>query len=459
MLQFSADSKTRAPKNTFAFLAAGVALAACAGSSDMGTAPPVALSSAALSVPALTDFGEQCKLINNLHLDDPTLNNTHLHYNLRATDLGIPVAHGNDLFVFFGDSAGYRVIWPLGPESLPDAVGYAGVPASEVAANPAMLCDNLKFLHLAPENSIGPQYGLESDFAAQWMNPPAGQPISNFVKNPAGPRGANAFPNLPGDFEVPSGAFSHNGNIYVFYTTVQTNPLEMKGSYLAKWTAPTTSSMPAYQVLYQVDQRFNSNGQMKGRFINIAPVVSGAYVYLFGTGQYRQSNVYLGRKALATLETAGGYETYDPSKNRWVSSSTTVAGIVTKVGLETAKIGELSVRFFPTLNRWVMMDEEITSLTGNRIVARFADAPTGPWSQPVKVARMEDTAFRTPYCCAGGDPNVCEGNEIIHCDRAGFYAPYMLPSPIINGDGSFTVSFTMSTWDPYNVALMYATFR
>ena len=44
-------------------------------------------------------------------------------------------------------------------------------------------------------------------------------------------------------------------------------------------------------------------------------------------------------------------------------------------------------------------------------------------------------------------------------DRAGFYGTYMLPDITTNADGSFAIDFTMSTWDPYNVALMSATFE
>jgi hypothetical protein len=35
----------------------------------------------------------------------------------------------------------------------------------------------------------------------------------------------------------------------------------------------------------------------------------------------------------------------------------------------------------------------------------------------------------------------------------------MLPDVVENPDGSFSISFLMSTWIPYNVALMTATFR
>jgi len=78
----------------------------------------------------------------------------------------------------------------------------------------------------------------------------------------------------------------------------------------------------------------------------------------------------------------------------------------------------------------MMIDQEVSG--GNRIVARFA------------------------LCCEGASS---EGERMFHCDRAGFYGTYLLPDVKKNADGSFTASYLMSTWDPYNVALMQATFE
>ena len=44
------------------------------------------------------------------------------------------------------------------------------------------------------------------------------------------------------------------------------------------------------------------------------------------------------------------------------------------------------------------------------------------------------------------------------CDHAGFYGTYLLPDVMVNADGSFSIAFMMSTWDPYNVDIMRATF-
>jgi hypothetical protein len=382
-------------------------------------------------VPSFDDLALRCKLISNRNIDDPTPNNTHARANLRGTDLGIPVDHEGQLYFFFGDTAGAQQIWPLGPESLPDAVGYAAVPASAVAADPTALCTQLRFLVTA-----GATGTVEHDFAGAYMAPPAGHSIGEFIHNPSGPRGANAFPNLPGDFEVPSGAFSHGGAIYLFYTIINQDPFEMRGSYLARWSAPSTSGLPNYEIRYHVDERFDAGGALGGHFINIAPLVVGDELYLYGTGQYRASPVYLAHKPLAQLDTPGGFT------------------LVPTPVVATPHEGELSVRYFPEIDRYVMLDQEASA--GNRIVARFAEAPEGPWSDAVTVATMEDPAFRARHCCVGTD---CSGERLFECEHAGFYGTYMLPTVATHGDGSFTVSFLMSTWIPYNVVLVTATFR
>lgn len=66
---------------------------------------------------------------------------------------------------------------------------------------------------------------------------------------------------------------------------------------------------------------------------------------------------------------------------------------------------------------------------------------------------------RTRACCAAGcGSNNCQGEQFFHCDRTGFYGSYLLPDVVLQPDGSFTATYTLSSFDPYNVALFTATF-
>jgi hypothetical protein len=407
-------------------------------------------SSAMAPPPQLVSTSELCKLINEAAISDPTANDTQHHANIAGTDLGVPVNHEGTLFFFFGDTIGFKGIWQPG-QSLPDAVGFANVPYASVAAAPSLLCSSLRFLTLSPGASMGPKSDgtVEADFAAGAMNAPATGALADYIHNPAG---NGAFPNLPGDFEVPSGAFSYGGSVYIFYTTVVgPKTVDMKGSYLVRWAVPATTGIPSYDILYPVDERFDDAGAMGGGFVNVAAEVAPPYVYLFGTGDYRKSPITLARKRLDSLATPGGFERFDATSKTWSEQPRANAPIVAD-----PVNGELSVRYFPEIGRWMMLNQE-ASPTMNRIVAHFASAPEGPWSDGVVVADMGDPAFQKQYCCAA---DTCSDGQLFHCDRAGFYATYMLPTVTVDAaKGTFTTTFVMSTWDPYDVALMTATFH
>lgn len=418
-----------------------VAIAACNAADDTGQIIDGAVGGDAAvdAAPGPITLGassQLCKLLSNKNASDPTPNDVQHRANILGADLGIPVEHDDKLYVMFGDTIGFAGIW--GNESHPDSVGYGVDSATAIASQPSLLCTNLRMLTLAPAQSIGPSVNasVQRDFAGVAMAPPSGHSIGEYIRNPSG-GGANNFPNLPGDFEVPSGAFSYGDSIYIFYTTVVSRgDITMKGSYLARWTNPSTSGTPGYQILYQVDQRFDATGALHGHFINIAAQVAGEYVYLFGTGEYRKSQVYVARKRLDQLATPGGFEELG-----------TIA--------TTAGYGETSVRYFPDIGRWMLLAEELTP-SSNRIVASFAAKPEGPWTAPLVVHDMGDAQFRGQYCCTSEDN--CLGKQMFNCNRTGFYGTYLFPEVTQSGN-DFTVAYTMSSFSPYNVALFQTTFH
>jgi hypothetical protein len=404
----------------------------------------------AASPPRATPIAEAsaqlCKLFVDEHATDPTANATQLRANVRAADLGVPVATDDTLYILFGDTIGFAGIWGDG-ESHPDAVGYALDPPAAIAAVPALLCDRLRIVTLPPERSIGPTVDarVEADFAGVAMIAPAGHALSEYIHNPAG-----GFANLPGDFEVPSGAFASSGAIYAFQTTVvsRADPT-MIGSYVARWDAPSPSGIPAFHILGTVDRRGDPAAPLAGDFINVAAVPDGDTVYLFGTGAFRASPVHLARTRIADLADPAAYERFDAATGSWSPP----AGRGTPI-IATAGHGETSVRYFAAIDRWMFLAEELTP-SSNRIVARFADRPEGPWSDAVSVLDMADPAFRARYCCAAS--GTCAGAQFLRCERTGFYAPYLFPEVAVDGN-RFTVTYTLSSFDPYNTVLFQTSF-
>jgi hypothetical protein len=387
---------------------------------------------------------ELCKLLSNKFAGDPTPNDVQHRANLLSADLGIPVVFDNQLYVLFGDSIGFAGIWGAG-ESHPDAVGYAADPASMISSTPQLLCTDLQITTVPPGTpSIGPTIdpSVVADFAGAAMAPPPGGSDATFIHNPAGNPATNppqTFANLPGDYEVPSGAFAYGDSIYVFYTTVTTatSPPTMVASYLARWVTPSPGAPPDYQIMYAVDELVDTKGPLNGHFINIAAEVSGDYVYVFGTGKYRASPIYIARKPLAALATPGGFEQ--------LGTVTLIPGY-----------GETSVRYFPQTQQWMLLAEEsLIKPKSNHIVAYSATSPTGPWAGPVVVHDMADPAFRNTYCCTVDDQ--CAGVQMFDCDMTGFYGSYLLPDAV-TANNQFTVAYTLSSFAPYNVALFQSTF-
>lgn len=408
--------------------------------------------------PSLVERTFLCKLVSDTALGDPTENALHTRFNLTGTDLGVPVATGDTLHLLFGDSVGHRVIWPFGED--PDAVGR--IPLAAVAADPTALCRELE-LYVTPDVpsvAAGVDPAIERDFAGAYMLPPPGEPIGAYIADGAGP-----FPNMPGTFEVPSGALAVGDALFLFYAgLVEFTPRTRATlGYLARWDAPGRG-LPTYQVVRPIDRLVD--GPLGGHFVQIAPVALGDTLYLFGTGDYRHSPVSLARLPLAALESGEGTELWDAASGTWLAAATATPRQRQAIApvLESEGVGELGVQWVPEAEVLVALyQRELHDAAGgivdNRIVLRTAPHPTGPWSEAVTVIDMADPAFTAAHCCG----ETCPGAQILHCLVAGLYGAYLLPTvgvePGPDGALSLQLPFVVSTWDPYNVVLFAAHVR
>jgi hypothetical protein len=400
-----------------------------------------------------------CKLISNEHIDDPTANHTQTRFNLRGADLGVPVVSGDELLLLFGDTVGYKAIWDFGED--PDSVGR--VPLASVLADPAALCDELDFYVTpdVPSVAHGQDPAIERDFAGAWMAPPGGEAIGAYLAQPAGP-----FASMPGTFEVPGGALSLGGGaVMAFYAgLVETSPeTRATSSFLARWDSPATTG-PNYQIVRRLDSL--AGGALGGHFIQAAPVAIGDAVYLYGTGNYRRSGVYLARVPAAALESGEGQELYDPAAGQFVLAAALTQAEREAVSpiFETDGVGELSLVWVEAAGVLVALYQRQAygpggGLVDNRVVARVAPGPTGPWSDAVTITDMADPIFRALHCCGA----TCPGAQILHCEKAGLYGAYLLPTvkttPAGGDDLDLELPMLVSTWDPYNVALFSARVR
>jgi len=264
-----------------------------------------------------------------------------------------------------------------------------------------------------------------------------GHALAEYIHNPAGGHG-NTFAFLPGDFEVPSGAFSYGDSIYLFYTTVAGNgSIDMQGSYLARCSSRRRVAHRGYQILYAVDERFDASGR-SAQLRQHRREVAGDYVYLFGTGKYRASAIHVARKRLDSLATPG----------RLRGSRT----IVTTPGLRR-DVGALlpGDRALDAAREESLPDvEPASSRTSRR-------SPADRGAPPSRYADMGDPSFRQKYCCTTDD--AVRRAQMFNCDRTGFYGSYLFPSvQYAAADHTFTATYTLSSFSPYNVALFQTTF-
>jgi hypothetical protein len=407
-----------------------------------------------LPTPSLLSRTFGCKLLSNAFNEDPTANHVQTRFNLKGSDLGVPVASGGALYLFFGDTVGYKVIWDFGED--PDSVAH--LPLADVVQDPKALCSGLEFA-VTPDNpsvAHGTDASIQRDFAGAWMSPPPGQPIGSFIAQPAGP-----FPNMPGTFEVPTGGLDVGGKVYLVYAgRVELAPrTRATMSYLARWDAP--GGLPNYQIVRPLDALVG--GALGGHFIQVSPVQRSGFVHLFGTGDYRRSGVYLARVPDGALESGAGEELFDPSTSTWraaASLSQAERQAILPV-FEKEGVGELSVSYLDTAGVYAALYQREQhdpngNVVDNRVVARFALAPEGPWTAAVTITDMADPVFRAAHCCGA----TCPGTQILHCDKAGLYGAYLLPAvKVANAPGGgrdLDLPFLVSTWDPYDVALFSA---
>ncbi|WP_314249869.1 DUF4185 domain-containing protein [Streptomyces kutzneri] len=357
-------------------------------------------------------------------LDQPAFNRTEDRFGLFGTDLGISFEHGGKLWFLFGDT------WP-GPAPTDDHDSVAW------------------------STSAFPEPGVDLTFVSQ-----AG-PSGQSVYRPPRLIGQNGIPLSTGGFEVPIAGFSSNGKMYVFHTTGSIDDNSIRSVLaLARNGDPTD-----LHVKYEVSALSQS-----GRFINIACAVAedarvhsvpvaGPVLLVWGSGNYRKSEVYFGWVPLAGVEQreswrffAGVSSTGTP---QWSDDETRAAPM-----FNHPEVGELSVAFVAPLQHWLML---YNAGSPRGINSRIAKVPWGPWSDPPVVIfdpNWPGVGYVQFMHMADRDDGLSDPGR--RAEWGGEYGPYLIERftrPVDPGEGGpkAQVYFALSTWNPYNTVLMTAT--
>lgn len=477
------------------------AMVACVACGQAGPAETTTAQSSPLSVTVTTSVvidtqsQEACKVSNTAAAGADALS---CGYDMLSSDLGITVADEGRTWVLFGDTYPSDADgWPSGA----DATGYFTGQDPQAA-----LCGGLDLVSVSGLTSAQTCATTSLVYAPDpvfFSQPWATGGIGDFVFKPTGSAdgAAGSLPSnaaIPGDYEVPTGAFAYGGTIYTFYSGapgVLGSPVTGDNgapsvSYLTSWTppddlvsrrppvrAPATVSLPftateSRQVVSMVDyvasrpptSNWSASDTLGGKFVQISPVVSWPYLYLYGTGSYRNSHVYLARLPLPAdgslafaqyLSQTPGFSVWDGTD--W-STTTTAAAPLDFPDDAAADVGELSVqRFDPGV--WLMMyTPSLKGAHAGNVMVRWATSPSGPWTAMTSVLQVTSAASEATYCCTGTPPGGCTGLELYACDDGapiyGVYAPYMLPYLTHVSGNTFAVWYLISGTYPYTNALM-----
>lgn len=297
-----------------------------------------------------------------------SINATDVRWNVYGTDLGHPVVHRGNLYLVFGDT------W-----------GADGVEGRQWRSNV-----------MARVADPDPRHGLEF---ADMLTDERG-----WARELLSSRKIRGIEKTV----IPTAGISDGRRLVLHYMSVRS------------WDGPGRWTVRHSGFAHSDDDgrtwRKDRRARWRGgrRFGQVAFAHDdGRPRFMFGIPAGRHGSAVLARLPGGDPLRLDRYEYWDG--HRWQDDEASAAPVV------PAPVGELSVRWSPYHDRWLMLYLH----EGRRaVVLREARAVTGPWEGPRVVA----TADRFPQ----------------------LYAPYLLPD---TGTGT-DVFFTMSRFDVYNVFLM-----
>jgi hypothetical protein len=262
----------------------------------------------------------------------------------------------------------------------------------------------------------------------------------------------------------PAGGISLGGQMYVAISTNFHAGHATDKSVLTKFVPPAT-----FQPLRTISQLPN------GRFLRLSmheqtgPVAGlppgGPYIFIWGTGKYRESDAYLSIVPAGDFESGKGvryFSGFDAAKAPTWSDSESDATPVVKDGA----LGDVSVTWCKELSLWLMTYDRRT-MPDNGIAFSYSRTPWGPWSEPQIIfnagrdrgygkfihnpRRKVDDGLSGPlFRPRKEDPEDVSGAA---------YAPYVVERWTRVQGSELNLYYLMSTGNPYLVVLMKSRLR
>jgi hypothetical protein len=263
-------------------------------------------------------------------------------------------------------------------------------------------------------------------------------------------------------------------------------------------TSVTCPQGGAYYVPPKAPGDWRTPAPMGGNFIWVTPHLDAdGYLYLFGTGQFRESPVRLARMPMTSggqdfpafvapyLADTPGLAYWDATAGAWDPAPANATPLVFD-GTTNDGIGEVSVRYFARVGLYLMAYAQTAKKSGSgsdgpQVILRWATSLTGTWHELVALdlglqdnqclyCQNADTFLDAATCQSLLGPlyqpppssHAFSAQAFTNCDPDSVYAPDLFPritnvTSSVAADGTktigFTVSYEFSTFQPYDSVL------
>jgi len=358
--------------------------------------------------------------------------------NVAGCDLGQSFEHEGKVVFLFGDTISNDPSMPWSTSSAP--------PIDYHAAD----C-------FGWSTSTDPESGLLLNLYTK----PSGAPL--FVQPPGVPMGA---------FDTPNAGISLGGQIYLLCNSGSdasnaNNPHLNDYSVLAKFDETAQTFTAGRTISKMPDGHFIITTLHQDP---MASAGSNPAVLMFGLGAYRTTQVYLASVPAGGFESGAGTSFFTGMNNgqpAWSSNEGDAVPVVQDV-VNPPTIGNVSVTYASQLSLWLMtFDGGRGSDDTVGVYFSYASAAWGPWSTPQLIFNATRDHALGDYISNydAHHPNVpgspagpTIGKHDIHSTRGGIYAPYMIERFTTVTNGTLTIYYAMSTWNPYTVVRMRSQF-
>ncbi|MFI5166729.1 MAG: DUF4185 domain-containing protein [Thermoanaerobaculales bacterium] len=356
----------------------------------------------------------------------PTTSQTITRFDFEGTDLGSSFEDAGRLVFLFGDTIGTKTNYHAG-----DAMAWST--STDPAAGLLINC----FTH--------------SDGSLLFVQPPG---IN---------MGADDVPNA--GIALPQGTYiiCNTGS-----DTSLSNPHLDDYSILARFDEATQSFTTGRTI----------STMPNGHFIFTSLHSSGSDVLMFGIGSYRASDIYLAVTPASGFESGTGTQYFtglDNGQPTWSDQEANAVPVVQDNPTngpawpnDSPTAANVSVNYSSELGLWLMTYDggrQKEATTG--VYFAYAPAPWGPWSPPQLIfnAKRDNglgVFIHDPTLPPPGDglngPTINPANNPPTTTRGADYGAFMIERFTTVDGNTLTISYTMSTWNPYTIVRMRSEF-